>query len=232
MRLDVVDEPLLIFAHAEKIVGFFTLHGFLVVVRTFPVHQFPLRVEAFAPDAIEALVGAEIDVPCLVDLLEDVLDDLDMGLVRRSDELVVADVELRPGFPKDPADPVHILLGSHPRLSGRLHDFVPVFVGTRQEVRPASHETMESREDVRHHGRVGMADVRFRVHIVDWSGDVKRLGHEAPFSIGPKRFSTSRPSSIRTVMVLSRTFWRITFPRPSGSSIFLPILGMSFFSSR
>src|SRR5512139_392699 len=104
MALDVVDEPLLVLAHPEEVVLLLTEDWRPVVLRALAVHEFSLDVKALAADTVESVVGAEVDVPGVVDLLEDVAHHRFVGLVGGPDEGVIADPEFRPRVPEETAD--------------------------------------------------------------------------------------------------------------------------------
>ena len=61
--LDVVDQPLLVFAHAEEIILLLDELRLGPVVGAFPVHQLFFGEESLAAAAIMPAVFAEVDVP-------------------------------------------------------------------------------------------------------------------------------------------------------------------------
>ena len=69
MRANVVDEPVLVSAHPEKIVGFLDGGGLNLVVGALTIHQLPLRVKSFTAETIEAFIFAEINIPVFLYLL-------------------------------------------------------------------------------------------------------------------------------------------------------------------
>ena len=100
MCIDMLDQTISVFAHAEE-VGFLGGRGdFTAALRTFAVHELRFRVEGLALLAVHTLVLALVDVALLIHLLEDFLDLLLMIFVRCADELVVGCVHQIP----DPAD--------------------------------------------------------------------------------------------------------------------------------
>ena len=80
--VDVVEEPVLVLAHAEEVVLFLDVGGLGLVVRALAVDQVPLQVEALAAEAVEAAVLAEVDVAGVVHLLRTCLDQLARGPAR------------------------------------------------------------------------------------------------------------------------------------------------------
>ena len=95
--VDLVDEPVLVLAHAEEVIFFLEIGGGRFVVRAEAVHQVPLQVKAFAAEAIEPAVLPEINVPGVVHPGQDLLHHVHVGRVGGADVVVIADVEVVPG---------------------------------------------------------------------------------------------------------------------------------------
>ncbi len=94
--LNVVDQPILIFAHLKEIIFFLDELGLLLVIRAFPIHQFSLGIEAFATEAVISTVFPEIDVPFIIDFPQDQLNYLLVFFSCGANEGVVGDVQLGP----------------------------------------------------------------------------------------------------------------------------------------
>ena len=100
MLLDVVDQPVLIFAHPEEVILLLDELGFLLMIRAFSIYQFPLGIEAFTPEAIVPAVFPEVEVSVLMDFPEDELNYVLVFFVGGSNEVVVGDVQLGPQIPE------------------------------------------------------------------------------------------------------------------------------------
>jgi len=97
------DQGILVFGKAEEIALFLGLLHRAVAVRAFMIDQLGFRPEGLAGRAVPALVFALVDIAFVIELLENVLDGLDMVLVRGADEAVIGNIEQLPEL----LDPVH-----------------------------------------------------------------------------------------------------------------------------
>ncbi len=66
----MINQPLLITAHFEKIIRFFNDLGFDFMVGAFPLHKFPFGQVSLAADTVKALVVTEINVTPVINALE------------------------------------------------------------------------------------------------------------------------------------------------------------------
>ena len=55
--IDLINEPFLVFAHLEKIIGFLDGLGGNAMVRAFAVHKLPFLVEPFTAKAVKAFIA-------------------------------------------------------------------------------------------------------------------------------------------------------------------------------
>ena len=106
-------------------------------------------------------------------------------------------------------DLVGELLGRDAGGGGGALDFLAVLVGAGEEEGVVAEEAVAAGEDVRDDGRVGVADVRARVDVVDRGGEVELLGlvwHRVRFSLqgdgvtggkGEKQRKTQRERRLR-----------------------------------
>ena len=174
MALDVVDQPVLILAHAEEVallVG--GLAGAAAVGAEVALLQLGGGPEGLALGAVLALVFALVDVALVVELLEDLLHDLLVALVGGADEVVVLDVHQLPQILGLRHDLVHELLGGHARVGGLALDLLAVLVGAGEEVGVIARHLLEAGHGVRRDGGVGVADVHVSRGIIDRRGDVE-----------------------------------------------------------
>ena len=209
---DVLDEPVLILAHAEEIVALDDGVDLALAVRAeLAVDQVLLREEALAGDAVVALVLGLVDEVAVVEVLHDGLDDFPVAFLGRADEVVVRDAEALPELLEPDHGAVALLDRRHAVFLGGLLDFLAVFVGAGQEPDVVARGAMVAREDVGEDGRVCVPDVGLVVDVVDrgryvkcavahvrvpfqfvrGSGPVRR-GHAAPGHRRPVRTGSSR----------------------------------------
>jgi len=87
--LDMGNQPLLIFAHSEKIVAFLAEFRLCLVIGAFPVDQLFFRVKTFTADAVEAFIMTEIDVAGVINLSKNRLHGFDVSGIRCPDEKIV-----------------------------------------------------------------------------------------------------------------------------------------------
>ncbi len=156
MLFDVRYEPVLVFAHFKKIIRF--LNGFRcgLVIRTFAVDQFPFSIKALTSEAVLPFVFTEINVARIVDFLKNSTDDLHMGSIGCTDEVIVVDIEFRPECSKQIADLIDIGPGAQIFLFSRSYDLVSMFVGSREEINFCRAHGMKAGNDIGDNGGVGM----------------------------------------------------------------------------
>ena len=162
-----LQQAVLVGGEAEEPVLLLQPLGLDAVIGALAVDELVLALERLAADAIEAGVDVLVDVAVVVDLLEELLDEGLVSLVRRPDEVVDRRVDpLRQLLPGD-GDLVDVLLRREPLLLGHARNLVGVLVDPRQEVRPLAPLPVMAHEDVADDGRVRVTDVRRRVDVVD-----------------------------------------------------------------
>ena len=128
-----------------------------LVVGALAVHDLLLGVEALAAVAVPAAVLAEVDLACVVELLEDGLDHRLVARLGGADEVVVGDTEPPPRLAEGAGDLVGVRLRRHARGGRRLGDPVPVLVGAGEEVHAVAAQAPVAAHRVRHDGRVRVA---------------------------------------------------------------------------
>jgi hypothetical protein len=168
----VVDEPVLVFTHSEKIVFFFTVYGGAIMLRTLTVHQFLCGIEPFTANTILAAVGAKVDISLVINLLEEIAHYLLVKLISSADEVVVGNIKTWPGFAKQLADLVSVSLRIFTCGSGGFYDFVPMFICAGEKIGFLPGEQMETVKNIGDDGGVGMAEMGWSIHIIYGCGDV------------------------------------------------------------
>ena len=188
MILDVMDEPVLIFAHPKEVVTFLTIFRLGLMIRATVVHELLFHIKPLAADTIVAFVVAEIDVPGVIDLLQNQADGIHMILVSRPDKIVVGNSELWPEGPELSADLISVGLGRDVGLLSGLRNFIAMFVRAGQEKSLIAGQTVVPGQHVSHDGRIGMADVRRSIDVINRCGDKIGFLHQRVLSVGNSIF--------------------------------------------
>ena len=167
-----------VLGQAEEVSLFLSIDDRTAAVRAAAVDQLTLGPEALTGGAVLALVGALVDVAVVVHLLEDLLDGLDMVVIRCADEAVVRNIHELPQiedalFAAD--DVVDELLRGHARGLGLVLDLLAVLVGAGQEHDVIACQALVARHRVGRYGAVGVADVELVGGIVDGGRDIEFL---------------------------------------------------------
>ena len=147
MVLDVLQHAVRILAHLEEVrlLGDF-LHRAVAVRAASVLVELVFRPVALARRAVEAFVGTLVDVTLRVDAVEDLLHDALVALLRRADEVIVADVEAFPEILEARHDLIDVLDWRDASLFGLLLDLLAVLVRARQEEDIVADEAMEARD--------------------------------------------------------------------------------------
>jgi hypothetical protein len=95
--------------------------------------------------------------------------------VGRANEMIVGDTTVVPGQSKLMADLVGVGLRRRTGSVSRLSDFVAMLVGAGEQERLEPERLVLAFQCVRHHGRIGMTQVRFRVDVVKWRCNVNAI---------------------------------------------------------
>ncbi len=96
MFLNIINKPVLIPAHLEKVVRLLDRFRFSEMVWTLSVNQLALSKEAFAPKAIEPFILAKIDIARIINFLQYLLHNSDMGWIGSPDKIIIFNVKLWP----------------------------------------------------------------------------------------------------------------------------------------
>ncbi len=176
MRLQVIDEPVLILLQPEEIVLLHDRGDLAENLRPRAIGQavFLLK-KLLLPRAIETAVFGLIDFALVEELLQDIADDFFVSWLGRADEVVVGNIEAVIQCAELRGRGIDVGLGLDPLLARTCLHFLAVLVGTREKVHLIAHLPPEPGNDVRQHLFVGMAQVWRTVHIVDGGRDVERL---------------------------------------------------------
>ena len=169
--LVVLQQPVAVAGELEEVVLLpHPLHR-PAVDRAVAVGQLVFGVVGLAGHAVEALVGAELDVAVVVDLLEHLLHGPVVAGLGRADEVVVADPQLFPGLGEAFAGPVGPVLRGEALSLGGLGHLETVLVGTGEEKHLIAPQTAPPGQHIGRDGGVGVADMGNVVDVIDGCGD-------------------------------------------------------------
>ena len=159
MGVDMLDQPVRIFAHLEEI-GLLPgrLHR-APAVGTFSVHQLGLGEEGLAGSAVHALIIPFVNVAFLIHFLEDLLHLALMVFVRGADEFIVGSVHQIPDLLDLPGHIVHEFLGRNACFLRFQLDLLAVLVGPGLEEHVKALASFIPGDGVRQHDLIGIADV-------------------------------------------------------------------------
>ena len=173
----VFEQGALVLGEAEKVALLRDALHRVPLVGALSVHQLRLGEKGLAPGAVPAFVSPLDDVSAGEDPLEDPEDTLLVAMLRGADEIIVGDPE---PLPERVVALDHLIGqsdGGHPPPGRGALDLLPVLIGSGEKVNVVPKHPVEARQNVGHHGRVGVADVGNVVDVVDGSRDVE-LAHE------------------------------------------------------
>ena len=176
MGLDVVDQPLLVFAHAEEVVGLPDRGDFAPAFRALALDQILFRIETLAADAVPAGVFGFVNLVAVVKFLQDLPDHLLVVFVGGADEAVVGDAEPFPQLLEAHDGFIRLLLRGNSPFGRCLFDLLPMFVGAGQEEGIHIQRTVVARQNVGQDRGVGMTDVRLVVDVVNRGGYIEVVG--------------------------------------------------------
>ena len=124
-------------------------------------------------DAVLARVRALVDEAAIAQGGEELLHAALVARLGGADEVVVGEAEASHSARNSPAMAVAKLLRRAAGQLGGALDLLPVFVGAGEEPGIDAERPLAPRDGVAHDGRVGVAQVRPRIHVVDGRGEVE-----------------------------------------------------------
>ncbi len=175
IRVDIVHQPVLVLAHAEKVVCFRDAVHRATAARlgALAVDQVLLREEPLAGHAVPAIVIRAVDLVAVIQVLQDPLHRLDMSRFGGADKVVVCDFQVLPEILETHDRLVHMCLRRHAALVGGLLHLLSMLVGTGQEMDRQACQPVVAGQHIGQDRGVGMADMRLVVHIVDRRGHIE-----------------------------------------------------------
>ncbi len=161
------------------------------------VEELTRELVLLAADAVRALVAALVDLALVVQVLDELLDAVRVPLLRGADEVVVRDLQVLPErLPRFGDELVGPLLRADAvRLRG-AHDLLTVLVRAGEVPHLLAALAVPAGEHVACDGRVGVAQVRSVVYVINGGGDVVRLSTLLLGSSGRHGRNPTGPSEI------------------------------------
>ena len=98
--MNVINQPVLVFAHPEEIILFLNIFRFFQMLRTFAINQFFSRVKPLASDAIITAVFMFVDFTFVPKILKNILDGFFVIIIGSTNKEIIGDFKLFPGFLK------------------------------------------------------------------------------------------------------------------------------------
>jgi hypothetical protein len=184
MRLEVLEQRLVVLREAEEEVALLHLLGLHLVLGTAALLvEVLVRLEAFAALAVQPLVRllvkhglTGLGAQRVLEPAEQLLHGEVVALVGRADELVVLHVQRAPRVLEGLRQLVHERGGRLARSGGGARDLLAVLVGARQIVGGVALLAMAAGEGIGEDLLVRMTQVGTAIHVVDRGRDVE-TGH-------------------------------------------------------
>ena len=130
MGLDIVDEPILIFAHAEKVVAFGNGIDISAAIRAFAIHQIFFGEKAFTADTVPAGVICFVDLIPVIEILHDLGNDFFVAFLGGADKVVIGNAQACPQLLKTHHRFIAVGKGGNAPFFRRLLNFLTMFIGS------------------------------------------------------------------------------------------------------
>ena len=162
----MIDQPVLIFAHAEKVVAFGDRGHLSAALRALAVDQIFFGEKAFVADAVPTGVVSFVDFAAVVEILQNFPDDTLVFFLGGADEAVAGDSEFLPEFLKAQDGFVAMLLRGDAVFFGSVLDFLSVFIGSGEEEGVFTQRTVEAGKHIRQYSRISVTDMGTVIDVV------------------------------------------------------------------
>ena len=162
--------------------------------------EIALGIVRFLVDAVPALVAVLVQKALLVQVVPELAHGARLARLGRAHEVGVGDAEQIPCVAESRLHGIAPLLRRHALGGGRVGHFLTVLVHARDERDVVAVQALVARHDVGGDGRVGRAQMRRGVHVVDRRGErVRSLWHGAApsFLFISRGGRTARPTGQR-----------------------------------
>ena len=157
--LNIVEQPIGIFAHTEEICLFFCILNLMAAVRAFAILELTFSPETFTGSAVLALIGSLVDVALIIEPLEDLLHLFHVLRIRSADELVVSGVHQIPDAADFSGYTIHILLRGDAGSFSLFLNLLAMLIRSGLEVYLITGHALIPGDGIGKHDLVSVADV-------------------------------------------------------------------------
>ena len=161
MVVNMLNQPVRIFAHFEEIGLFLGGLYFSAAVRALAVYQLGFGPEGLAGGTVKAFVMSFVNIPLIIQAFENLLYLLYMILICGTDKFIIGGSHEIPQALHLPCHAVHIILRRHTGFLGLQLDLLPMLVRSCLEKYIVTVFSFKSGNAVRQHGLIGVSNVRF-----------------------------------------------------------------------
>src|SRR5688572_19981755 len=172
MGFNVAQQLILVLAHSEEIILFLDHFGLGQMVWALTVNQLFIRVKTLAAETVKTAITIEINISGLIYSAEHFLHVADVIVISGADKMIVRKSAFIPYGAKSRADFVSKRLRLESRAGCRLGNFVTMLVGAGEVKSFGSLGAVISRQGIRKNHCIGVAQMRFRVDIIERRRDV------------------------------------------------------------
>ena len=172
MLINVLDQFVCIFAHAEEISLLLGRLYDTAAVRALAVHQLGLGPEGLTGSTVHSLIGSLVNISLIVETLENLLHLLLMILIRGTDELIIGNVQQITQSADHTGDLVHMLLGCDAGCLSLQFDLLSMLVSTGLEEDIIALLSLETCDAVSQYDLVVVADMGLRRCIGNRCGKI------------------------------------------------------------
>ena len=170
--VNMLNQPVRILAHTEKVRLFFGRLHFSAAIGTFSVHQLTLRPEGFAGRTIHPLIRSLIDIALVIKAFENLLHLLFMRFVRGADKFVIGDIQHITHSLNYPGNLIHEFFGRNAGLLGLQLNLLAMLIRSRLEKDVVALLSLKPGDAVRQHNLIVIADMRLAGRIGNGRGQI------------------------------------------------------------
>ena len=131
----------------------------------------------FLTNRVVAGLFVLVDLAFIEKPLQNALNDFLVPVARCLGPVVVSDIKLFPKIDELLRDAFNEFGRWHARFRRRLLDLLSVLINAGQKENVFAFEPMIARNHIGQHFLVSVADMRWRIRVIDRRGDEKRLRH-------------------------------------------------------
>ena len=171
----MLNERLLILTHFEEPVLFFDAFN----IPKLPGLHFCFSNKTLFCDGIPSLIFTLINIPIIIDLLQNRLNDFNMPILRCADEVIIFDLKLFPQLQKSQSELIAVLLRRNIAAFCSLLDLLPVLIQAGQEKNLTTRIAMKAGKHISQYRGISMPDMRFIIYVINGGCDVEFIAHSS-----------------------------------------------------